>query len=145
VHSLHRAGHRRLGDTTTTTTTTSTPPTRIIIVGARRFCRPHDRPYGLDDEVAVEEALDRIGVLQAVAEDYDGDDVEGFKTRLSSLFGDGEDLDSMVTLATAHKFKGSEALRIWWLGYRRPDVTAGKHEWQRRIVAAGRREHDVRI
>lgn len=112
------------------------------------------RAVELDDDLAVEEASDKRDVLMAVADGMwsecgDGeDDVDVFKARLESLFGDGEDRGRTVTLSTVHRAKGAESDRVWWLDYHKPDLSANfKHEWQRKesrhikFVALTRSKH----
>jgi superfamily I DNA/RNA helicase len=115
------------------------------------------RACELDDEAAMEEAADKRDVLVAVADgvwaqDNDCDSVDVFKTRLESLFGEGEDKDKVVTLSTCHRAKGAEADRVWWLDYHKPDLGANfKHEWQRkesrniRFVSLTRARKELRL
>lgn len=115
------------------------------------------RACELDDEAAMEEAADKRDVLVAVADgvwaqDNDCDSVDVFKTRLESLFGEGEDRDRVVTLSTVHRAKGAEADRVWWLDYQKPDLGASfKHDWQRkeaaniRFVASTRSRRELRL
>lgn len=111
------------------------------------------RALDLDDETAAEEARDRQAVIVAVADGYDGDDVAGLRAELESLFGDGEDRSSVVTLSTVHKFKGGEADRVWWLDHHKPDPESRgyKQQWQRieaghiRFVAMTRARRELRL
>lgn len=112
------------------------------------------RACELDDDAAMTEATDRRDVLIAVADGQpDDDDVEAFKARLASLFGDGEDKNRVVTLSTIHRAKGTEADHVWWLDYRKPDPESSgyKHEWQRReaenlrFVSLTRARKDLRL
>lgn len=125
-----------------------------LIKAAERYTdRAVARASELEDDQAMEEALDRIEVIRAVADSYEGDDVEGFKAELQGLFGDGEDRDSVVTLSSLHRFKGHQAVRIWWLDYLKPDPNNVnfKHDWQRkeavclRNVACTRSTSELRL
>lgn len=125
-----------------------------LIKAAERYTdRAVARAAELEDDAAMEEALDRIEVIRAVADSYEGDDVGGFKGELLGLFGDGEDRDSVVTLSTIHRIKGGQAARVWWLDYLKPDPNNAnfKHDWQRkeavclRNVACTRSTSELRL
>lgn len=112
-----------------------------------------------DDVEAAAEASDRRDVVAAVARSVFDEDVpqsremELFRRRLEDLFGDDEDRESVVLLATVHKFKGGEADRMWWLDPDKPDPAnpAYRREWQRveaanlRLVALTRSRSELRL
>lgn len=111
------------------------------------------RTCELDDDAALEEAADRRDVIVAIADSLpDSDDIATLKSELENLFGDGDNRDAMVTLTTVHRAKGSEADRVWWLDYHKPDLSATfKHERQRReatclkFVALTRSKKELRL
>lgn len=120
-------------------------------------CKVVARAAELDDDAGMEEAADKRDVVVAVADglwqdDADCEDVDVFKSRLESLFGDGEDKSRVVTLSTVHRAKGSESDRVWWLDYHKPDMSANfKREEQRReakhiiFVALTRSKSELRL
>lgn len=130
----------------------ATTVTDLLLKVDRATTRALARAAELDDDKAAEEAVDRQGVVRAVAESYDGDDVPGFKGELEGLFGDGGDRDDVVTCSTIHRMKGGEADRVWWLdAWKMYADRKWKHDWQRvensnlRFVAATRARAELRL